>query len=51
MTRFPHYTQLDTMDCGPTSLKIVAQFFGRNYALQMFRNVPYHSQRGSLHNF
>ena len=35
MTRFPHYTQLDTMACGPTSLKIVAQFFGRNYALQI----------------
>ena len=35
--RFPHYTQLDTMDCGPTSLKIIAQFYGKHYSLQNLR--------------
>ena len=35
--RFPHYTQLDAMDCGPTSLRIVAQFYGRHYSLQNLR--------------
>ena len=34
---FPHYTQLDAMDCGPTSLKIVAQFYGKHYSLQTLR--------------
>lgn len=23
---FPHYTQLDSMDCGPTCLRIIAAF-------------------------
>jgi len=46
MTRFPHYTQLDTMDCGPTSLKIVAQFFGRNYSLQTLRERCHITREG-----
>lgn len=28
--KFPTYTQLDAMDCGPTSLRIVAQLYGRH---------------------
>ncbi|WP_366143799.1 cysteine peptidase family C39 domain-containing protein, partial [uncultured Alistipes sp.] len=34
---FPHYKQLDAMDCGPTSLRIVAQHYGRHYSLQSLR--------------
>lgn len=34
---FPHYTQFDAMDCGPTSLRIVAQHYGRRYSLQTLR--------------
>lgn len=34
---FPHYTQLDAMDCGPTALRIVAQFYGKHYSLQNLR--------------
>lgn len=30
---FPSFTQLDAMDCGPTSLKILAQYYGKHYSL------------------
>ncbi|MCM1301249.1 MAG: peptidase domain-containing ABC transporter [Bacteroides cellulosilyticus] len=43
---FPHYTQLDAMDCGPTSLKIVAQFYGKHYSLQNLRERCHISREG-----
>ena len=27
---FPYYHQLDAMDCGPTSLRMVAKHYGQN---------------------
>lgn len=33
---FPQYKQLDKMDCGPTCLKIIAQYYGKNYPLAYF---------------
>ena len=44
--RFPHYTQLDAMDCGPTSLRIVAQFYGRHYSLQNLRERCHITREG-----
>lgn len=35
--RFPHYQQLDQMDCGPTCLRMVAKHFGRHYTSQTLR--------------
>ena len=43
---FPHYTQLDTMDCGPTSLRIVAAFYGRQYSLQNLREKCHITREG-----
>ncbi len=43
---FPHYTQLDAMDCGPTSLKIIAQFYGKHYSLQNLRERCHISREG-----
>lgn len=43
---FPHYTQLDAMDCGPTSLRIIAQFFGKHYSLQSLREKCHISREG-----
>ena len=43
---FPHYPQLDAMDCGPTSLKIVAQFYGKHYSLQNLRERCHISRKG-----
>ena len=37
MTKFPHYTQLDQMDCGPTCLRMVAKHFGRSLSAQSLR--------------
>lgn len=44
--RFPHYTQLDAMDCGPTSLRIVVQFYGRHYSLQNLRERCHITREG-----
>lgn len=38
MMQFPHYIQLDSMDCGPTCLRIIAAFYGRHYSLQNLRD-------------
>lgn len=27
--KFPHYLQLDAMDCGPTCLRMIAKFYGK----------------------
>lgn len=43
---FPSFTQLDMMDCGPTSLKIVAQYYGRHYSLQTLRKKCHITREG-----
>ena len=35
--KFPHYRQLDAMDCGPTCLRMVAKYYGQSYAVQPLR--------------
>lgn len=36
--RFPVEYQMDSQDCGPASLKIIAKHFGKFYSLQMLRD-------------
>lgn len=36
--RFPVDYQMDSQDCGPTCLKIIAKYFGRFYSLQYLRD-------------
>jgi ATP-binding cassette subfamily B protein len=36
--RFPVEYQMDSQDCGPASLKIIAKHFGRYYSLQNMRD-------------
>lgn len=43
---FPHYTQHDAMDCGPTCLRMVAKFYGRNYSLRTLRERCHISREG-----
>lgn len=31
---FPHYHQLDSVDCGPTCLRMIAKYYGRTYSVQ-----------------
>ncbi|TDB57958.1 peptidase domain-containing ABC transporter [Arundinibacter roseus] len=37
MKPFPHYRQLENMDCGPTCLRMVAKHYGRHYSAQTMR--------------
>ncbi len=46
MTIFPHYKQLDAMDCGPTCLRMVEKYFGKNYSLQYLCNCSYITRKG-----
>lgn len=43
---FPSFIQLDAMDCGPTSLKMIAQFYGKYYSLQNLRERCHISREG-----
>lgn len=43
---FPHYTQLDAMDCGPTCLRIIATHYGRYYSLQSLRTKCHITREG-----
>lgn len=46
ITRFPHYRQLDQMDCGPTCLRMIARFYGRHYTAQTVREKAQISRDG-----
>lgn len=35
--KFPFYHQLDNMDCGPTCLKMVAEYYGRKFPVSQLR--------------
>ncbi|MBR1373262.1 peptidase domain-containing ABC transporter, partial [bacterium] len=37
LRRFPIEYQMDSQDCGPASLKIIAKHFGKHYSLQYLR--------------
>lgn len=44
--KFPSYRQLDTMDCGPTCLRIIAAHYGRIWSLQTLRERCHISREG-----
>jgi ATP-binding cassette subfamily B protein len=46
MPKFPHYKQLDAMDCGPTCLRMVAKYYGKSYSLQYLRSQSYITREG-----
>ena len=43
---FPHYTQFDLMDCGPTCLRMIAKYYGRTYSLQTLRERAFITREG-----
>ncbi|WP_142687542.1 peptidase domain-containing ABC transporter [Chitinophaga polysaccharea] len=43
---FPTYRQLDFMDCGPTCLRMIAKYYGRNYDLAFLRSISFISREG-----
>ncbi|WP_270535730.1 cysteine peptidase family C39 domain-containing protein, partial [Phocaeicola massiliensis] len=49
MNTFPHYLQLDAMDCGPTCLRMIARYYGRNSLSFFFKYLlPYKRQIAHL---
>ena len=44
--KFPHYLQLDAMDCGPTCLRMIAKFYGKNYSLRSLRTKCHITRAG-----
>lgn len=46
MKSFPFFKQLDTMDCGPTCLRMVAKYHGKSYSLQSLREKTGISREG-----
>lgn len=43
---FPTYRQLDAMDCGPTCLRIIAKYYGRNHSIQYLREKSFITRVG-----
>lgn len=46
MSVFPFYKQLDSMDCGPSCLKMVAKHYGKSYSLQSLRSKSFITRSG-----
>jgi len=44
--KFPYEQQYDAMDCGPTCLKMVATFYGKQYALETLRKYTFTGKDG-----
>lgn len=43
---FPYYHQLDAMDCGPSCLRMIARYYGKNYSLQTLRERSFITREG-----
>jgi ATP-binding cassette subfamily B protein len=46
MPKFPHFKQYDAMDCGPTCIRMIAAFYGKNYSLQRLRQLAHITREG-----
>ena len=47
MSKFPHYPQPDSKDCGPTCLKIIAKHYGKTINIQKLRSLSETTREGS----
>jgi ATP-binding cassette subfamily B protein len=46
MRKYPVYFQHDIIDCGPTCLKMILKFFGREYPLEYLRELCFLNREG-----
>ncbi len=44
--RFKFYHQLDAFDCGPACLKMIANYYGKDFSIDYFRKISYISKDG-----
>ena len=47
MKKFPHYTQTEGKDCGPTCIKIIAKHYGKTINTQQLRTLSETTREGS----
>ncbi|UTX50897.1 peptidase domain-containing ABC transporter [Chryseobacterium sp. MA9] len=47
MPMFPSYKQPDFKDCGPTCLRIISKYYGKDIPLQQIRNLSETTREGS----
>jgi ATP-binding cassette subfamily B protein len=47
LKKFPNYIQADSKDCGPTCLKIISKFYGKNINIQELRDFSETTREGS----
>lgn len=43
---FPHYTQQESADCGPSCLRMIAKYYGKIYSAEMLRKRCFISREG-----
>jgi len=46
LKRFPHYKQMDQMDCGATSLRIVFKYYGKQVSIHKIRKLCQTTKNG-----
>jgi ATP-binding cassette subfamily B protein len=46
MSEFPFFKQLDSMDCGPSCLRMISKYYGKSYSIQSLRNKAYITKSG-----
>lgn len=47
MSKFPFHRQADQKDCGPTCIKIIAEYYGKSIPIQNLRNDAETTREGS----
>ncbi len=47
MKKFPHYTQTEAKDCGPTCIKIISKHYGKTINTQQLRTLSETTREGS----
>jgi len=47
LKKFPFYKQADLKDCGPTCLKIISKYYGKNISIQELRDLSETTRQGS----
>ena len=45
-SQFPKYQQFDSMDCGPTCLRIISKYYHRDFDIQYLREKCFITHRG-----
>lgn len=46
MASFPFYSQLDSTDCGPTCLRMIAHYYGRRFSTQTLSEFSHITRQG-----